>query len=93
MRICSAITASKNRIEVYIVKMAQQTCTYDCGLFAIAYAVDLRLNNNPTNVVYDQNSMRLHYNTCIAKRRFIPFEQAAREVVLDYEIHRFNKDN
>ena len=35
--------------------------------------------------------MRLHYNTCIANRKFTPFEHAAREVVLDYQIHRFNK--
>ena len=35
--------------------------------------------------------MRLHYNTFIANRQFTPFEQAAREVVLDYQIHRINK--
>ena len=36
--ICLADTASKNRIEVYTVNMAQQTGTYDCGLFALIYA-------------------------------------------------------
>ena len=70
--ICSSDTASKNRIEVYTVNMAQQTGTYDSGIFAIAYTVDLCLNNNPANVVYDRNSMRLHYairiETCIANR-------------------------
>ena len=73
--------------------MAQQVGNYDCGLFAIAYAVDLCNNNNPANVVYDQNSMRIHYNSCIANRHFTPFAQVARDVVLDYETHRFNKGN
>ena len=57
MRICSAITASKNRIEVYIVKMAQQTCTYDCGLFAIGVVIHLVDGKNLMEQTFKQENI------------------------------------
>ena len=87
VRICSADTTSKNRIEVHTVNMAQQIGKYNCGLFAIAYAIDLCLKKNPANVVYDQNYMRIHYNLC----NFIPYEQVTRDVILDYETSTYKK--
>ena len=91
IQICSRDTAAKNRIEMYSVNMAQQIGSFDCGLFAIAYTVELCLKNNPANLQFDQSTMRAHYNNCLANRRFTSFQHSARDVVLDYQLHRFNK--
>ena len=91
IQICTNNTSSKNRIEVYSVNMAQQIGTYDCGLFAIAYAFELCIDKNPANLEFDQSTMRAHYNACLANRRFTSFKQTTRDTVLDYQLHRFNK--
>ena len=31
----------------------------DCGIFAIAYGIDVLLGNEPHQIVYDQSKMRL----------------------------------
>jgi len=45
----------------------------DCGLFAIAYAVDLSLGNNPADIIYDQNTMRKHLSECFLENRISSF--------------------
>ena len=84
-----ANTASNNRIELYSVYMAQQLVNYDCGLFAIAYAVELCLNNNPTDVEFDKSTMWAHYNMSLANSRFTVFQQNTWETVLYYQLHCF----
>ena len=43
------------------IKMTQrQQGGSDCGLFAIAYAVDLAMGTDPATIKYDQRAMRKH---------------------------------
>jgi hypothetical protein len=42
----------------------QQQGYSDCGLYAIAAAVDLACGNDPMNIQYDQSSMRKHLLEC-----------------------------
>ena len=50
-----------------------QTRSTDCGLYAIAYAVDLAAGNNPSDINYDQGAMLSHISQCIFKKQNINF--------------------
>ena len=45
----------------------------DCGLFAIAYAVELAFGEDPSNVVYDQVRMRTHLSKALVDGHIKPF--------------------
>jgi len=45
----------------------------DCGLFAIAYAIDLLLGNNPSTIIYDQSKFRNHLLSCLEGNEIFPF--------------------
>ncbi len=45
----------------------------DCGLFAIAFAVDLCTGKDPHVCSYEQNQMRKHLHECFEKGLMIPF--------------------
>ena len=51
----------------------QQHGSKDCGVFAIAYAVDLLHHNQPNSITYDQQKMRAHLLTCFQNKFFTPF--------------------
>ena len=46
---------------------------FDCGTFAIAYAMDIAAGNNPTTIVYDQSEMRQHLLECLPNHKMKPF--------------------
>ena len=45
----------------------------DCGIFSIAYAIELIAGNDPMNYEFDQGSMRQHLISCLEKRKLEPF--------------------
>ena len=45
--------------------MPTQKGSDDCGLFALAYAIEICQGKNPANLIYNQLLMRSHFNTCI----------------------------
>ena len=45
----------------------------DCGVFAIAYAVDIIKGNNPEYIWYEQTKMRKHLVQCLEAGKFTPF--------------------
>ena len=45
----------------------------DCGVFAIAYAVDILEGNNPERIRYEQTKMRKHLVECLEAGKFTPF--------------------
>jgi hypothetical protein len=55
------------------VKCQQQVGSVDCGLFAIANAVELLEGNNITGVVFDQSQMRNHLIKCLENDKLTPF--------------------
>ncbi len=61
----------------YAVKSCQlQQNGNDCGLFAIANAVTLACNGNPSKTFYDQSKMRSHLMECLRKKEIDPFPLA-----------------
>lgn len=55
------------------VQVQQQNGLNDCGLFAIANAVSLCNNKDPSKTIYNQNKMRYHFNTCVLRRQISIF--------------------
>ena len=68
--------------------------SYDCGLFAIAFATALAHGMDPVECFFDQRKLRRHLYQCLVAGKLTPFPQAAnrpaskRAVVQDeIEIH------
>ena len=55
------------QMTVQFPRVQQQQGSSDCGLFAIAYALDCALGLDPTTVKYDQSLMRQHLKRCLRK--------------------------
>ena len=51
-------------------KCHKQVGGTDCGVFAVAYAVDLLLGNDPSTIKYDQSKMRDHLMSCLENGKF-----------------------
>jgi ribonuclease HI/exonuclease III len=73
------IYSSDNKINHTFIRSAKQVPVavrqiggVDCGLFAIAYAVDLAFGNDPAKTHYDQREMRDHLKSVL-------FEQAIKK--------------
>ena len=91
VRICSAFSSIKNRVEVYTVIMAQKLGISDCGLFTLAYAVELCFNNDPARLTFEQLSMRAHYDSCLKLNSFTSFKSQSRDITHVYTMHKFNQ--
>ena len=52
---------------------APQKGSVNCGLFAIAYATDLAIGNNPAEIIYDQCEMRNHLRDYLNSNKIKPF--------------------
>ena len=45
----------------------------DCGLFAIAYDIDLLIGNDQDKIRYDQTRMRHHLIACLTSEKVTPY--------------------
>jgi len=72
LQIASVFKPDKAASKLYINRLCvhQQSGTLDCGLFAIAFAVEICRGNNPREVEFVQTKMRDHLLTCLELRRF-----------------------
>ena len=52
----------------------------NCGLFCIAYAVDLADDNDPSDIEYDQSCMRWHLVECFKKGKLALFPRNSRNL-------------
>ena len=66
---------SAPEIHVDVQPVQQQTNGTNCGVFAIAYAVDLANNQDPKKIRYNESRMRQHLHDCLQAERLIPFPQ------------------
>jgi Ulp1 family protease len=74
----------KGRFEVFTVKVTKQQGYKDCGLFAIAYAIELCKKKNPAILKFNQDNMRSHYNKCFSNNEFLSFPNSS---IANYELH------
>ena len=53
----------------------QQTNTINCGLFALAFVVDILNKKCPRTSMYDEGMMRSHLLSCLQNKKIVPFPQ------------------
>lgn len=66
-------SSTSTTIECCIEPVQRQSDATMCGLFAIAYAVDLCLDIDPTTSVYDESQMRMHLYECLNDKFIFEF--------------------
>lgn len=59
----------------------RQNGSDDCGLFAVAFIVELLSGGDPSTVGFKQNMMRKHYSTCLETSKWSPFPKSRAAVV------------
>lgn len=66
---------SQSNLLVHVPKVQQQPNSYDCGIFAIAHAVEFCLNPKTYSGKqnFDFSCMRTHLTTCLENEKFEPF--------------------
>ena len=64
-------------ITVKFVDMKKQEGSYDCGIYAIAYATALAYGHDPAGHHYDQEKMRTHLRSCLLARKLTVFPHKA----------------
>jgi len=72
LQIASVFKPDKAASKLYINLLCvhQQSSTLDCGLFTIAFAVEVCRGNNPRETEFVQTKMRDHLLICLELRRF-----------------------
>lgn len=58
---------------INVMNIAKQKGVLDCGLYAIAILTSLLFDQDPTTIVYDQDSMRSHLIDCLKSGTLVPF--------------------
>ena len=53
--------------------MQQQLNGFDCGVYAVAYAIDLAFDRDPISLPYDQQTMRKHQLRWLQRGDLEPF--------------------
>lgn len=64
-------------ITVKFVDMKKQHGSYDCGVYAIAYATALSYGQDPASHHYNQENMRTHLRSCVLARKLKVFPHKA----------------
>ncbi len=79
-QVCSILRTPEPTITTNVVNVCFQAGGRDCGLFAIAMAVDLCAGVDPVNKNYVQSEMRSHLHSCFSNKLLQPFPSTARNI-------------
>ena len=60
-------------INVKIMNVVKQKNTYDCGVYALAYATSILLKIDPCTVEFVESKLRRHLIKCLENKRFTAF--------------------
>ena len=74
----SPLIADNSHIQnvlVYMAPVQEQSDSISCGIFAIAFAVEILNNKMPENAHFSESLMRKHLAYCIKQRQFSRFPQ------------------
>lgn len=73
------VPPSQSFFTIERLSVQQQDGTFDCGLFAVANAVEVCLNSNPVSAQYDQKKMRRHLEDCLNDETLRSFPMCSTE--------------
>ncbi|XP_078701302.1 uncharacterized protein LOC144927629 isoform X3 [Branchiostoma floridae x Branchiostoma belcheri] len=63
----------RNVLTIILPGVQRQKNVVDCGLFAIAWAVDIAQGQDVSSIAYDDRKMRSHLEKCFEQGRLTPF--------------------
>lgn len=69
----SLLQTSEKRMPYIVKSCQQQNNSFDCEVFAIAFATSIAHGEDPNTRVYDRRSLRTHLDLCMKQGRFTPF--------------------
>lgn len=72
-QIAQVYSGGRSQLTVHSLSVQQQVGVKDCGLFAVAFAVELCQKHDPSQVSYDQSKMTAHFISCIKKEHLVAF--------------------
>ena len=72
-QVCSLVKTPSERLYFNIVDVMRQRNSFDCGLHALATAVDIVFKRDPARSHWDLSSMRAHLVLCLERRKIYPF--------------------
>ena len=67
------IPPNSSLLNVEVQSVQQQEGAHDCGLFAVANAVEVCVGGNPEMVQFEQSKMRSHLINCLEQKCLQPF--------------------
>ena len=77
-QIAQVYGGGRSQLTVHSLSVQQQVGVKDCGLFAVAFAVELCQKHNPSRISYDQSKMRAHFISCLQKEHLVTFPRGHR---------------
>ena len=80
LQICKIYSVPQNHTTLKLRKLPvqQQNGTLGCGLFAVAYAVEVCAGNSPADVSFNQKRLRSNLYTCLSDGVMSPFPKVSR---------------
>ena len=79
-QICAILCTPNDAVHLHFMDTVKQTNHSDCGLYAIAFAVDLCSGQDVCKRNYSAVLMRPHLLNCLQNRRFTPFPASDRPI-------------
>ena len=67
-------------VDIKLMNVVKQKNTYDCGVYAIAYATSLPFNIDPCTIEFAENKLRRHLIKCLERKEFSPFHSVPRHI-------------
>lgn len=84
-QICSFLRSKYDVVKFHLVNIQTQPNDCDCGVFAIAVAMELAVNSDPSKFRYNVSQMRNHLLDCFEARKISIFpKQSDRNVTEKY---------
>jgi len=71
--LASLVRTEEEELAYHIASCQKQDNNYDCGIFAIAFAVSLANGKNPSQITYDPVQLRPHYIDCLNNNELTEF--------------------
>ena len=85
IQIASLVRSEMTSITIQKVSTQQQLGVRDCGLFAIAYSLEMCLGSRILHQRFDQNRMRHHLIECLENHHFTPFPKTTADVSFSHK--------
>ena len=75
--IANLMMTQNKAILLYYPGIKWQSGTNDCGLFAVAFTTSLCIDEDTTEVMYDQQSMRQYRRDCLVAGELVSIPECA----------------